>query len=64
MAVSNSCIESLGKNPIAAELGQLMVIFHFILKMVYCVYSLEHTKYLHVKENREDISIKPPYLAL
>ena len=33
--------ESLETNPIAADLGKFRVIFFFILKMVYCVYSLK-----------------------
>ena len=32
--------------------------------MAYCVYLLEHTAYLHGKENQKDIPIKPPDLAL
>ena len=40
-AVLNSFLSPLEKNPIAADLGQFRVIFFFILKMVYCVYSLE-----------------------
>ena len=35
-AVSNSFL-----SPLAANLGQLGVIFFFILKMVYCVHTLE-----------------------
>ena len=38
---SELVLESLGKNPIAADLGKIRVTFFFILKMVYCVYSLE-----------------------
>ena len=34
-------LESLGKNPIATDYEQFKVIFHVILKLVYCVYSLE-----------------------
>ena len=44
-AVSNSFWSPLEKNPIAADLGKFRLIFFFlcvfILKMVYCVYSLE-----------------------
>ena len=58
----------------AANLAKFRVTFLFILKMVYCVYSLEsphrgdsnentqHT-YLHVKENGKYIPIMPPDLA-
>ena len=34
-------LEYFGKNPVAADLGKFGVIFFFILKMVYCAYSLE-----------------------
>ena len=34
-------LESLGKNRLVADLGLFSVIFFFILKMVYCMYSLE-----------------------
>ena len=34
-------LESLGKNPKDADLGYFRVIFIHILKMVYCVNSLE-----------------------
>ena len=34
-------LESLGKKPIAADFGYFRVFFLFILKMVYCVHSLE-----------------------
>ena len=48
MACYHKCfepiLESLGKNPIVADLGKFRVIFFFILKMVYCVYSLFHLK--------------------
>ena len=33
--------ESLGKNPKAADLGLFKLSFFYILKMVYCVYSLD-----------------------
>ena len=45
LAVYHGCfelvLESLGKNPMAADSGKFRVIFFFILNMVYCVYSLE-----------------------
>ena len=34
-------VESFGKNPIAADLENVLVIFFLILKKLYCVYSLE-----------------------
>ena len=34
-------LESRGKNPIAADLEHFNMFFFYILKMVYCVYSLE-----------------------
>ena len=39
----------------------IKVVFLFILKMVYCVYSLES---FHDKENREVIPSMPPDLVL
>ena len=41
MAVSKFVLESLGNNSKAADLGYFKIIFFLILKMVYCVYSLE-----------------------
>ena len=46
-----------------------MVIFVFILKMLYCVYSLEspqweHTTYLYIEQIRKDTIIMPPDLTL
>ena len=49
------------------------MIFFFILKKVYCVYSLEspqwgdsneNTTYLHVIENQKDILFMPPDMVL
>ena len=40
-ALSNSFLSPLEKNPIAADLGYFTVIFFFILKMAYFVFSLE-----------------------
>ena len=69
-------LESLGKNPIAADLGYLRVIFCIILKMVYCLFSSEsprrgdsneNTKYIFIlKEigNRKNITILPPDLVM
>ena len=46
----------------------ILVDLPFDIENVYCKYSLEfeweHTKYLRGKENREDIPIMPPDLAL
>ena len=45
MAVSNSfLLKFLGKKNIATDFGKFRVNFSFILKMVYCVYSLEVSK--------------------
>ena len=46
-------LESLEKNSIAADLGLLMVIFFFILKMVYCVFSLESPPWGNSNENKQ-----------
>ena len=40
-AVSNSFLGPLEKSPIAADVESFGVIFFLMLKMVYCVYSLE-----------------------
>ena len=40
-AVSNSFLSPLETKTITADLGKFRAIFFFILKMVYCVYSLE-----------------------
>ena len=45
--------ESLGKNPIAADLGQSRVILFFIMKMVYCVCSLESPRWGDSNENTQ-----------
>ena len=37
-------LESLRKYPFAADLGHFRVIVLFILKMVYCMYSLESSR--------------------
>ena len=63
-------LESLGKDPIAADLGKFRIIFFFILKMVYCVYPLklpllgDSNEKKHAKENRKYIPIILPNLAL
>ena len=44
-------LESFGKNPIAKDLGKLSAIFFFILKYVYCVYSLESPLWGDSNEN-------------
>ena len=44
-------IESLGKNPKAADLRKFRSIFLFILKMVYCVFSLESPRWGDSNEN-------------
>ena len=71
--VYHDCFELVfGKNPIAADLGYLRVIFFlFVLKMVYSVFSLEpldeaipmRTPNLHIIENRKYIPIMPPDLT-
>ena len=38
---SNSFLSSLEKKPMAADFGKFRMIFFIILKMVYCMYSLE-----------------------
>ena len=46
-------LESLGKNPLAADLGWFSVIFFFILKTVNCVYSLESPHWGDSNENTQ-----------
>ena len=46
-------LESLRKNFLAADLGQITVIFFFILKMVYCVFSLELPQRGNSNENTQ-----------
>ena len=45
MVVYHGCFDlvlgSLGKNSMAADLGTFRLIFFFILRKIYCVYSLE-----------------------
>ena len=48
-------IESLGKSPIAADLEFLRMDFFFILKVVFCVYSLDSPLWGDSKENTERI---------
>ena len=75
--LSNSFLSPLQKNPIAADIIVLWIIwdgFLFILILVCCVYSIEsprwgdsnetHTIYLQVRENCKDILIMPLDLAL
>ena len=56
--VYHGCFElipkSLGKNPLAADMGLFSVIFFFfILKMVYCVFSLESPQWGDSNENTQ-----------
>ena len=46
-------IESLGKSPIAADLGQFRVIFFFYVENLYCVYSLESPQWGDSNENTQ-----------
>ena len=68
-------LESLGKNPIAADIIIFGIIFCFTLIIVYCVYSLElpqpgnsseskqHT-FMLKKIEKKNIPIMPPDLVL
>ena len=76
--ISHGCfkliLEPLGKNHIAANLGWFSVIFFsfFILKMAYCVYSLDSPQWGNSNENTQHTFMKikkniprmPPDLAL
>ena len=64
-AVSKSFLGPLEKNHTAADFGYFRVIFLFILKMVYfvftkytifmvCAHNSVHTTYLHVIETQRD----------
>ena len=61
------------ENPIPADLGYIRLFFFFILKMVYCVYSLEsphrgdfneNTQYTFMLQKIKEILFKLPDLVL
>ena len=53
LASLNSFFSPLEKNSMAAYLGKFRVIFSFILKMVYCVYSLELSRWGDSNDNTQ-----------
>ena len=66
-------LESLGNNPMVADLGNLDLFSFFILKTVYCVYSLEspqwgdsneNTQHTFILQKIKEILIMPPDLVL